>query len=131
MWISRKEYEGLQTDSIRRIELEKEVERLSGLVPTHSECVLTKEEYDDLINDRKLKQRLEDEVDRLAKLITAEVKDCKIGPWCKNCKYIGTDVSSVCNPSSEFPWVIWKTAGRVQYCRKHLSEICPEFELKG
>lgn len=74
MWISRKEYEGLQTDSIRRIELEKEVERLSGLVPTHSECVLTKEEYDDLINDRKLKQRLEDEVDRLAKLITANEK---------------------------------------------------------
>lgn len=93
---------------------------------------IRREEYEKLQTDSMLKKKLEDEVERLAELISAEVKDCKVGPWCKECKYIGTDKSEVYNPIHPVhPSWMANTAGRVQYCKKHLYEVCPEFELKG
>ena len=93
---------------------------------------IRREEYEKLQTDSMLKKKLEDEVERLAELISAEVKDCKVGPWCKGCKYIGTDKSEVYDMIDpvHFGWMV-TTAGRVQYCKKHLYEVCPEFELKG
>lgn len=85
------------------------------------------------LNDRaKLVDELEKECQRLADMISAEVKDCKIGVWCKDCKFLGEDNSIVRDsiPIWGFPCssYIKERSGEVQYCKKHLYEICPEFE---
>ena len=91
-------------------------------------------EYERLVHSDEIRKNLEKEVRRLAELISAKVTDCKIGPWCKNCKHIGTDradlVNTVLGNSWDFPYVV-EEAGRVTYCKKHLHEICPEFEQDG
>lgn len=92
---------------------------------------ISSKEYERLQDDSRLKLELEKEVKRLAELISAEVKDCKIGPWCKDCQHIGCDISTIFYEESILsPWVKELT-GEVQYCKKHLHEICPEFDMKG
>lgn len=86
-------------------------------------------EYEKLRDRAKLANKLEEECQRLAELISAENKDCRVGGWCKNCKYLGEDLSLITEP-----WIgcgyIKELGGKVQYCMKHLREICPEFEDK-
>lgn len=89
-------------------------------------------EYEKLCDRAKLVDELEKECKRLADLVSAEVKDCKVGAWCKDCKFLGRDKSIVedATPMRGLPYppFIKEYAGEVQYCKKHLSEICPEFE---
>lgn len=85
------------------------------------------------LNDRaKLVDELEKECKRLADLVSAQVEDCKIGVWCKDCKFLGRDKSIVEDTTPTwglpYPPFIKEYAGEVQYCKKHLCEICPEFE---
>ena len=63
--------------------------------------------------------------------ISAEVKDCKVGPWCKDCQHIGTDDADLLGERLFEYMYIKEKAGRVTYCKKHLHEICPEFERDG
>ena len=86
-------------------------------------------EYEKLCDRAKLVDELEKECKRLADLVSAQVEDCKIGVWCKDCQYFAEDKAFIkgstfvfCNP------YIKECAGEVQYCKKHLCEICPEFE---
>ena len=39
-----------------------------------------RKEYERLVNSDKIRQKLEEEVKRLAEQISAEVKDCNVGP---------------------------------------------------
>lgn len=76
----------------------------------------------------RLNAELELEVQRLSELISAEVKDCKIGPWCKDCKHIGRDMAIVTEIGLMGYRFIKESGGEVQYCKKHLHNICQEFD---
>ena len=91
---------------------------------------INKKKYNELFNYEKINEELEKEVKRLASLVSEQVKDCNIGPWCKDCKYMGEDKSTI-EIEDPFSWY-WcdYTAGKVTYCKKHLCEICQEFEIK-
>lgn len=85
-------------------------------------------EYNRLKDCERMKEDLEKEVVRLAELVSAEVKDCKVGPWCRGCIHVGYDQASITAEDSLGYTYVKETAGKVQYCKKHLHEICPEFE---
>lgn len=106
---------------------------------------VSKKEYNKLVNENKkletlldrqyrdyeiMKSELTEETRRLANLLSAEVTDCQLGPWCRNCKYICTDKSSSFIYTRNHRY-IEDIAGDVTYCGKHLAEICPEFESKS
>lgn len=96
---------------------------------------ISEDEYERLKNSERMKNELEKEVARLAEMISLEVKDCKVGPWCKDCVHIGRDSAAItkythdgimggeCYVSNEY-------AGEVMYCKKHIHELCPEFERR-
>lgn len=88
---------------------------------------IKREEYERLQKADEQNKELEAEVKRLAELISSEVKDCKVGPWCKDCQHVGYDSAKVYG-SGLFGNYVKALAGSVQYCKKHLHEICPEFE---
>ena len=88
-------------------------------------------EYKRLLDSDQIRQNLEQEVKRLAELISAEVKDCKVGPWCNGCKHIGKENADLPASAPFGPMYIKEKAGRVIFCKKHLHEICPEFESAG
>lgn len=91
---------------------------------------IKRDEYERLVDSDQIRQNLEEEVQRLAEQISAEVKDCKIGPWCKRCKHLGKDNADLHKELTFFGYpYVTQEAGRVTYCRKHLHEICQEFEL--
>lgn len=77
-----------------------------------------------------MKHKLEEEVKRLADAISDKVEDCKVGFWCKDCKYVGYDHSEIKDYDTYGDLYIREVAGKVQYCKKHLHEVCPEFERK-
>ncbi len=52
---------------------------------------ISRREYDRLQDCEMMKSELEEEVKRLAGLISSEVKDCKISPWCRECQHFGYD----------------------------------------
>lgn len=85
-------------------------------------------ELEKLRDDARMKIQLEQEVQRLAELISAEVKDCKIGPWCSGCRHHGTDRSVLSMAGVMGHPFVCASAGEVSYCKKHIHEICPEFE---
>lgn len=90
---------------------------------------IKRETYEYLRVCEEMKTKLEDEVKRLSELISSQNPDCKVGPWCKDCAHIGRDSSEVhyYTPSIEFGCA--KTvAGEVIYCKKHIHDMCPEFE---
>lgn len=89
---------------------------------------INKNEYDRLKDCEQMKFKLEQEVKRLADQVSAEVKDCKVGVWCKDCKHIGRDRSEL-KELTFLGTYVRETDGEVQYCKKHLHELCPEFEV--
>ena len=88
---------------------------------------ISSSKYYDLVNKAELKEELEEEVKRLAEMISAEVKDCKIGPWCKECTHLGRDRSILSTKALYGPFIS-EVAGNVVFCKKHIHEQCPEFE---
>lgn len=88
---------------------------------------ISKENYNE---QQAIIRKLEEECERLSRMISTEVKDCKVGPWCDHCAHKGIDVSQI-KKWDDFghPYVAVE-AGRVIYCRKHLHEVCPEFEAQ-
>lgn len=93
---------------------------------------VNRNEYEKLCDRAKLVDELEKECQRLADMVSAKVEDCKIGVWCKDCKFLARDKSVVSdfeNPQGFlYHPFIKECAGEVQYCKKHLYENCPEFE---
>lgn len=92
---------------------------------------IKRKEFSELQDYKKRCKALEDEVQRLSALITAEVKDCKIGPWCKDCKHCGYDIAN----TMEFDLFGWHpyvaySDGKTQYCKKHIHEMCPEISIR-
>ena len=87
---------------------------------------ISKSKYAQLINEKKA---LCDEVQRLAAQISAQITDCKIGPWCNKCKYLGRDIAEtpLFNGSHRY---ITINGSEVMYCAKHVRHICPEYECK-
>lgn len=76
---------------------------------------------------------LRNEVKRLGKMISANAGDCKVGVWCKDCKHHGHESATYKSYTSLYEdhqacWISNKTDGEVWFCRKHLNEICSEFE---
>lgn len=85
---------------------------------------ISKSKYAQLIDE---KQALCDEVQRLAEQISAQVADCKVGPWCAECKYLG--YARAMKPLLPDPSLyVAVKGGDVTYCAKHIRSICPEYE---
>lgn len=92
---------------------------------------IKRSEYERLREAEQLNTELELEVKRLAELISAEVKDCQIGPWCCDCQHMGRDEAVVMKYDSLLGLRFIKAhGGEVQYCKKRLHEMCPEFERR-
>lgn len=90
-------------------------------------------EYNRLQDCERMNTELKKEVVRLSDMLSSQVEDCKIGPWCQDCKHIGTDMAVVKKPVVDFSladsmYATW-TDGVVWYCKKHIHEFCPEFEM--
>ena len=87
--------------------------------------------YRTLLNDYKTTLESTKE---LTQQISGQTEDCKMGPWCKGCKhrkYVYT----------QSKWAIkgincgYFTSKRdddnrckMEYCSKHIHELCPEWE---
>lgn len=93
---------------------------------------IQKKEFERLAECERLKNELEKEVQRLAELITKKTDDCEVGVWCKDCKHCGTDIAETKEALVDYGMLRWSwiksSGGKVQYCKKHLHEICKEFE---
>lgn len=99
-----------------QIELKVEIDRNDRLCSENSSLYRTIE------NQKKQNQDLAD-------IISGKVKDCQIGPWCKNCQYYYE--GTVDNyPEIYCDYCYYPTATSVAYCTKHILSICPEFENK-
>ena len=48
-----------------------------------------------------------------------------MGPWCEDCIHCGRDYSKI---EERFEY---RYAGSVYFCKKHIHELCPEFEMLG
>lgn len=76
---------------------------------------------------------LNDEIKRLTDELNAKITGCNVGSWCNKCKYSST--TYIANKSNieylaKNPWMkdVYDDYTRIQYCSKHLREICQEFE---
>lgn len=85
---------------------------------------------------------LQKEVERLASELIIKSKEetgCAVGPWCKGCIHVAVEAASYMahivdtTYESEFSntFRVTDEVGRVMYCRKHIHDICPEFEKYG
>ena len=107
----------------RIAELEDELEKIS-----HSKDKLEKyvNEYEQAI------ESLNNGIRSLTDEINAKVSDCKVGEWCKDCKYHSVARMGSLEGIEERiinPWLSWEARySKYYYCSKHLHEICPEFE---
>ncbi len=92
---------------------------------------ISRNKYDDMNISVRMVPKLKEEIKRLSNLITSQTTDCKMGAWCKDCKHLGKDRSSV--EIYEGGYILGGfstiTDGHVEYCKKHLHELCPEFEM--
>jgi hypothetical protein len=89
---------------------------------------VSRKKYQHLLKCEVDKEELLEETQRLAELVSAQVTDRKVGPWCRDCMHIGHDYSeSHTRDWTGFAYAV-EHIGKVQYCKKHLHEICPEFE---
>ena len=91
---------------------------------------LSEKKYDELHTKALMVDALDAECKRLAALISSETKDCKMGPWCKDCQHRGKDIAQVHEMSIMWGDYVVAEAGEVIYCKKHLHEICPEYERR-
>lgn len=74
---------------------------------------------------------LEEEVKELAEKITAQTTDCNIGAWCNDCKHFGYGRAEYIKRNlGDFGMFVREECGVVRYCKKHLHDICKEFEHK-
>ncbi len=70
----------------------------------------------------------EKEVAELAEQITDKTPDCQVGAWCDDCKHIGYGkVKYLQRHKYGSSWVNEKSG---RYCKKHLHNICGEFEMQ-
>lgn len=90
---------------------------------------IKRSEYKELQKYKRTAEELEKECKRLAEQITSQTEDCKMGVWCKECKHRGLDWSEDTESDFLLGWSKRDEWGRVHYCKKHLHETCPEFEL--
>lgn len=88
---------------------------------------ITKSKYEQLNAEKKA---LCDEVQRLAEQISAQVTDCKVGPWCAECQHLGHERAMKPLRSDSSLYVAVK-GGDVTYCAKHIRSICPEYERES
>lgn len=92
---------------------------------------IRKSEYKELRKCKRMKEQLEKECKRLAEQITSQTENCKMGVWCKECEHRGLDWSEDGDYDCFGMWCKTDEFGRVEFCKKHLHETCPEFEMKG
>ena len=91
--------------------------------------IITNKEYEYLNACERMRDELVKEVERLTALVNAQVTDCKIGPWCKHCRHRGHDRSEVEDFIAPLGCkYVRYVDGEVDYCRKHIHSLCPEFE---
>ena len=75
---------------------------------------------------------LNDEIKRLTDELNAKVIDCNVGPWCYKCKYSSSTYTMNRNNIEYLMKNSWarytcNDHTKIQYCSKHLRELCPEF----
>lgn len=115
MWIKRSKYELLEEKSALHDTLECQCD------------ILRKENLQLQIDHGALIK----EIDRLKDIINAQTEECKVGPWCKECIHRGEDKAypglTIGDVSCGF-YRFRPELGHIFFCKKHLHELCPEFE---
>lgn len=91
------------------------------------------EKRDELLKEHCANQEvikaLEKEVRRLSELISGKTKDCAMGSWCDDCRYLGQDRAFTPKNTDYLLYHhISPYIGKVRYCKKHIYDICQEFE---
>lgn len=93
----------------------------------------SKDKLEKYVNEYKsVVESLNNSIKELTDEINAKVSDCKVGEWCRNCKYrsatIIGDISGI-KRCTDNPWIcLNEKYSKYYYCSKHLREICPEFD---
>ena len=110
MFISKKEYNKLRNENY---------ELLTKVSALENQCRILENNCDGLIKQSRAQCSSE----------------CNIGEWCVDCKHY--DCISLPNIAKEKRWLydswresVWVTheGQRVSYCKKHIHDICPEWE---
>lgn len=115
MWIKRSKYEHLEEKSALQDKLERQ-------------CDTLRDENRQLRIDRDV---LTKEIARLKDIINAQIEDCKVGPWCKECIHRGEDKAYPNLKGGDVYCGFYRfdpELGHIFFCKKHLHELCPEFE---
>ena len=87
---------------------------------------ISEDEYERLKTYALIKEEHEREIINLTNQISAQVTDCNVGPWCDGCKHRGSaDVYDATRYMTGH-WTVVRDK-KIQYCKKHLREVCPEF----
>ena len=104
---------------------------------------ISKEKYSSLltqINDltnqcktlQEDKETCQDTIKQLTEEINQQTTECKVGPWCKDCKHRkSAPIDSFTNYESNWfsnSYAGFKDQKYIYYCGKHTHEICPEWE---
>lgn len=106
------------------------------IVTNISEVALLEAKVQSLQNE---KEALDAEITRLGAEICVNAETmtgCSCGPWCKDCKHLGKESAKYTAvypekifSSSYYPRYFICESGVVRYCKKHIHDICPEFNL--
>lgn len=107
----------------RIAELEDELEKIG--------C--SKDRLEKYVNEyERVVESLNNSIKSLTDEINAKVSDCKVGEWCKDCKYHSVARMGSLEGIKEIvinPWLdLDAKYSKYYYCSKHLREICPEFK---
>ena len=83
--------------------------------------------YQTLSNDYRIALS---SIKQLTEEISGQTKDCKMGPWCEGCKhrrYVYVQ-DNIVNFGIYVHIREEKDRRIMEYCGKHIHEICPEWE---
>jgi len=92
---------------------------------------IRRDKYERLLRLREENLNLRKDIKRLAEMVSAETESCKVGAWCEDCKYIAYTRHTPMNMDLSESAYSHASDGRVMYCKKHLAEICAEFEWRS
>lgn len=101
---------------------------------------ISKSKYIELVDCKEINIELEKEIKRLELALNTKERNCKVGPWCKNCSHWVKDKSVIISKSFDYYTIDdmymgltmpEKIGGEVGYCNLHIDTLCPDFLSKN
>lgn len=114
--ISKKKYDAIVEEGSKSIEREEKIVALKWKIEEQSYII------EDMVSLNKTK---------------ALKSGCKIGPWCKDCSHCKIFTQNDYKFMAEGDFEAYSFVGSAEkeneyiYCKKHIHEICPEWQGKA